>query len=188
MRVEIGTENNFQTEARKNRYSTERLGNCITNSERSGKFLSTLLFSSAIFLNVPLLCFILFNCPTHAKIMMDSIAQYKLIQPNAQIIHSYTTMVFDYNGIINSKIPRCHFLSHFRAMLTLISKSLVLYFQHKFVLQAKIDKILLFSFEFSSCLYHHSSEKAHQLKVWVVASRKSLYRSSLPFSLFHDSA
>jgi hypothetical protein len=92
MRVEIGTENNFQTEARKNRYSTERLGNCITNSERSGKFLSTLLFSSAIFLNVPLLCFILFNCPTHAKIMMDSIAQYKLIQPNAQIIHSYTTM------------------------------------------------------------------------------------------------
>ena len=102
-------------------------------------------------------------------------------------IHIQLWMV-DFNGIINSKIPRCHFLSHFRAMLTLISKSLVLYFQHEFVLQAKIDKILLFSFEFSSCLYHHSSEKAHQLKVWAVASRKSLYRSSLPFSLFHDSA
>ncbi len=67
MRVVIGTEDNFQTEASKNRYSTERLGNCIMDSKRSGEFLSTLLISSAIFLNVPLLEFILFNCQTHAR-------------------------------------------------------------------------------------------------------------------------
>ena len=92
MRVEIGTEDNFQTEARKNRYSTERLGNCITNSERSGKFLSTLLFSYRFFSTFR--CCILFYSTVQRmlKIMMGSIAQYKLIQPNAQIIHSYTTM------------------------------------------------------------------------------------------------